>query len=78
MGVDTIKYLTCNSDAFRVTKVFNNRKSGAEHTLGIGVVIEKLCLLQSCIGTVIALQYDYSCEATMHERKCRLVPVVHR
>ena len=23
MGVDTIKYLTCNSDAFRVTKVFN-------------------------------------------------------
>ena len=23
MGGDTIKYLTCNSDAFRVTKVFN-------------------------------------------------------
>ena len=31
MGGDTIKYLTCNSDAFRVTKVFNKMNYSKIH-----------------------------------------------
>ena len=33
MGGDTIKYSTLNTDAFRVTKVFNRRKQVRETQL---------------------------------------------